>query len=959
MNRRRVSLLALLFSLVAAAVLGALRGSVAGAATPPSGMIGPTPGSSVSWTGQSYLTGHAIADPTLCPPPDPGNTACDHFSLTVNVAPSYWDTHTGGADIEIHWTSTDDDFDLYVYDSSGNEAGRSAAGGTTSERVFIQNAAGTYEVRIVPFLITSVPSAKADGSATFVSQLGGPTPNPTRGTGGLAFGPATVVDAQRTEGEPVNHIDKDGHHWETGPWGFSTGQMFVHRSVDSGDQFNIVSPNGLRPNPSAAGGGDSDIATDDQGFAYFADLEGLAEIGCGVSNDNGNTWLENNDCVPTAPLDDRQWLAVDNGDTSGTVDNTVFLAFNDVALGSLIYSTPGSTGSGDLMGGVIYQNSSADPINPVQTGAPCGQLRFDPANRYLYYPCANGDHIQITRGHVNVGQRNAITYTNVQTPASPGGQVGDIFPNLAIDKAGNIYAVWIDEIDHNVYYAFSTNQGTSWSSVRQINGNDANSNVFPWAVAGNTGKLAVVWYGNSSHLDSDNMPSWYNNRQAAAQFKWFGYASLVTGANTAFPSYAQTKFTEKPMHYGQICNGGLGCTTSMGDRTMADFFAVALDLDGSMRIVYNDTTSQHHGAHLFEERQLAGPSAFIGTISKATPKSPMTDPAGDAHSPHYFPVTGAGPNQDALDFVTTSTSLPALRLSQQPTSTGPTLRVEMRLQNLAAVTTTGKANDLWLTRFQALSVGDQGEESYRIFYVGAERPTGTPPTSITFFAGSGTSAQPPAVPGNGCVTTTPQNCKVVQYPNEVVVTTTGSVSGNVITIDVPIQGGFGANRPIFGDTLFNVTALSAGRNNATTDVYADVDATRAFDFKLGGTIIPPPPPPPPPTKGCKVTGGGAVAQPGGEGKFTINAHESLQGKVDYRDPNDNFRSTRLTSVTCNTTAHSAEVKGTGTNNGHAVDFTVDVIDNGEPGTTDAFQIDLSDGGGGGGTLIRGNIQVHD
>jgi hypothetical protein len=102
-----------------------------------------------------------------------------------------------------------------------------------------------------------------------------------------------------------------------------------------------------------------------------------------------------------------------------------------------------------------------------------------------------------------------------------------------------------------------------------------------------------------------------------------------------------------------------------------------------------------------------------------------------------------------------------------------------------------------------------------------------------------------------------------------------------------------------------------------------------------------------------------VAVLGGEGKFTINAHESLQGKVDYRDPNDNFRSTRLTSVTCNTNAHSAEVMGTGTNNGQMVSFTVEAIDNGEAGSTDVFQITLSDGGGGGGTLTRGNIQVHD
>jgi hypothetical protein len=577
------------------------------AATPSSGSIGPTPGDSESWVGQFY-TAQSTAVPEACAPVDPLNATCDHYSLTVNVPSSYWNTNTGGAEISISWGSADNDFDLYVYDSMGNQVGSSASGGTTSERVFIQNAnndsGNVYDVRVVPFLVTM---SGYNGRADFVSRPGGPTPNPARSTGGLAFGPATVIDAQRTEGEPVNHIDKDGKYWETGPWGFSTAQMFVHRSTDGGDQFNIVSPNGLRPNATVAGGGDSDINTDDQGFAYFADLEGLVQIGCGVSNDSGNTWRENPNCA-TTPGDDRQWLAVDNGTTTGAGDNTVFLAYNDVAVGSVIDSSPGSTGFTDPVGGFVYTDSSAS--GAVTGNSPCGQLRFDPVNRNLYYPCVAGNHVEIIKGHVNAGQRTGITYTPVNAPVSPGGAVGDLFPDVAIDSAGNIYAVWIDSINHNVYYAFSTTQGTTWSSVRQINGNDANSNVFPWAVAGNAGNLAVVWYGTDSRLDSDDMPSWYNDREAATAFKWFGYVSLITNATSSSPTFAQQKFTEKPMHYGQICNGGLGCTTSMGDRTMADFFAVALDKDGSIRIVYNDTTSQHHGAHLFEERQLAGPTAF-------------------------------------------------------------------------------------------------------------------------------------------------------------------------------------------------------------------------------------------------------------------------------------------------------------------------------------------------------------
>jgi len=87
----------------------------------------------------------------------------------------------------------------------------------------------------------------------------------------------------------------------------------------------------LRPNPAASGGGDTDIITDDQGFTYFADLEGLADVGVAVSNDGGNNWRENS--LSVLPGADRQWLAIDNGPTNSTLDNTVFLAFNQLVFG--------------------------------------------------------------------------------------------------------------------------------------------------------------------------------------------------------------------------------------------------------------------------------------------------------------------------------------------------------------------------------------------------------------------------------------------------------------------------------------------------------------------------------------------------------------------------------------------------------------------------------------------------
>src|SRR5207249_9973944 len=142
--------------------------------------------------------------------------------------------------------------------------------------------------------------------------------------------------------------------------------------------------------------------------------------------------------------------------------------------------------------------------------------------------------------------------------------------------------------------------------------------------------------------------------------------------------------------------------------------------------------------------------------------------------------------------------------------------VRMSLSNLSSFAPPlGKTSAFWLTRFQALSTGDSGEEAYRILYVGAESTGGLTPS---FFVGTGT-----------CTDSTPGNCKVVNYPAQQQVA--GHVCGNTLVADVPLSA-FGA--PIPGPLLYNVTALSGGRN-AAEDLYADVDATPSFDYVLGSS----------------------------------------------------------------------------------------------------------------------------
>jgi len=635
------------------------------------------------------------------------------------------------------------------------------------------------------------------------------SPAVTRVKSSLVFSAETTIDPQRTEGEPVNVLAGPNDYWESGPFGTSTSQSWIHRSTDGGLEFHVVSPIGLRPDL-PPGGGDTDVVVDDQGVAYFSDLEALANVGVSVSNDHGGTWRKSA-ISNTQVAEDRQWMAVDNGTAAGASDNTVFLTFRQIPAGSSIMSTPGSTGATDAVGGLAYVPASTLPL-PVSSGAPCGQLKFDPVKRNLYLPCGEASHVTIAVAHVDAAQRTGLVFHTVKTPDSPvGDDVSEIFPWLAVDGAGNLLAMWIaggNGGDNQVYYSVSTDEGLKWTTPVQVSAPPSNSNTFPVAVGGAPGEFVLAWLGQESTLDSDVMPSWFNDPKGAVQYPWYGYVATIKHADTLSHSIGMQRFTAKPMHYGQVCNSGTTCAVSSGDRTMADYFDVNLDKSGRIRIVFNDTTSQFHGAHLMEIRQVAKRSEL--------PKSPVADEPLDAQWPHYAP-TGAGPNQAQLDFTNLAVSQP----------TRSTLRLQMTVADLSRTTPPpAKTEAVWLTRFLAKSIGTHGEEAYRVFYAGMRSGGGTP----SFFAGSG-EADNGTTPGNGCrSTSTPGTCKIELYPSEVAAA--GRVSGNTITVDVPLDTGFGANRPVQGTTLYGVTGFTFGRNGDADLVYADVDATHAFDYVL-------------------------------------------------------------------------------------------------------------------------------
>jgi hypothetical protein len=864
-------------------------------------------------------------------------------------------------DVAVTATLPTNDITLALLDPSGQQVAFSDTL-TSPEAVHYTSSslpAGTWTIKVCaaanatanlqPYTYTGVVTASSAPSVPLpglpvggVNAVDAGTVTASYVPGNLRFSPETIVDPQRTEGEPVNFFAPDGSYWESGPFGTSTQQSWVHRSTDGGLEFHETSPVGLRPD-APPGGGDTDVVVDDQGYAYFTDLEGLVNVSTSVSNDGGNTWRKNALAAQEAGVD-REWYALDNGLTSKADDNTLFFTYRQVPEGPQILSSPGSTGPNDPVGGLVWTNAaSASGQLSVSSGAPCGKLVFDPVKRNLYMPCGQGDHIEVVVGHVAPGQRTGIDFHTVELkPAPAKGDPTMVFPWLGTDKAGNLMVVWVDGTDHNVYESVSTDGAKSFTTPLKVNTGDAVTNEFPEVAGGDPGTFAITWYGTSVGGSSDDMPA--NDAADSGKFPWYGYVAVVSHADTLQPTVAQQRFTEHPMHYGMICNAGTTCTSG---RTLADYFDVGVDQKGAIRVVFDDESSQYRQAHLMEVRQLAGPA----------PSNPMDDPSGDAQMPHYSP-TGPGANLPQADFTKLALSEPSKGV----------LRVQMTLADLASLAPPpGKPQLVWLTRFQAKSVLPNGAEAYRIFYVGARSTGGGKPV---FFSGSGDNP-------TGCLNLSSSGCKIVIYPAEHTLTS-GTVSGNTITIDVSLQNGFGSGRPIDGSTLYSVTALSYGQNG-DADVYLEGDATHSFDYALAGGV--PPAVAQPTAKPSGGGGGGAAGGgPAGGGQQPVDkgvqdvavpTKHSAIGRGAFRKASFRmnlsavrffftwtqrglrFHALQLTSVRFG--AHAAAFEGVALVNGKRVRFAAVAVDHGARG--DVLKVAWAGGPSRGGRLKSGGLTV--
>src|SRR5207302_9107712 len=98
----------------------------------------------------------------------------------------------------------------------------------------------------------------------------------------------------------------------------------------------------------------------------------------------------------------------------------------------------------------------------------------------------------------------------------------NIFPEMTVDKAGNLYYTWSQTQgpgtdasgllgEQDVYYTYSTSQSTTWAPPIDLTKEANDSAVFPWMVAGDAGQVDIVYYKSNSGLNSntnDNSQVW-------------------------------------------------------------------------------------------------------------------------------------------------------------------------------------------------------------------------------------------------------------------------------------------------------------------------------------------------------------------------------------------------------------------------------------------------------------------
>src|SRR6266852_1302809 len=467
---------------------------------------------------------------------------------------------------------------------------------------------------------------------------------------GQAVEPSMTVDSQGTiYVESIRGVPGGPELWrwyKTADAGPNTDGTLPFKYEGQPDCGMFVTPfcssSGFAP-----GGGDGDVAVNapDSSNSNTPNLAvvslSAAEVTGSHSTNRADVFSTPNPATAGVPFDDRMWIDGFN-DASH-----VYMEYHDFGTTSQIFvqrsSDGGATYSGALGEAV---DAATEPSVGPPTGNIAGQIKVDNTscsshgNLYQIFvgPDNPTDNLNNSNTFLNAAYVGVATGVSLTSPAltftdykifscgagstcpSKAG-LGNLFPALAVDNFGYIYATSSDNTA--VYYSFSTNHGTRWSpaiKVTRKTSQAGKSNVFPWIAADANGHVAIAWYGadqtgNSNTVDATNT-------------HWNVFVAESVNGHALSPVFTFSQATDHSNHTGQISTGGL---LGSSDRSLADFFQIGIDPNHLVNIAYADN---HAGPSVTYFTRQRTATAGIATKGKCAGTSHEAGGSGHINGKH-------------------------------------------------------------------------------------------------------------------------------------------------------------------------------------------------------------------------------------------------------------------------------------------------------------------------------------
>src|SRR3954464_14274058 len=650
-HARRTSLTAAIIVLAAVALVT----PAAWGATPAAGTVSDT-NSTLTWSGTSLVTTPTPTayDPSLCPTLQD----CDAFDVTVNISDAYRAAHPNfTVNVHVEWASAASDFDLFLYKGSTHvdDSGQSLTNFEEVEESALPN--GTYRVYVHAWAaapltaytgkitVTADPVLPTFRSATYSKDPDG------------KFGPQMfqfssdlrlVGSGNGTSGqnvEPDIKVDRFGTIYAAAIQGVPAGVDFW-RSDDGGSTFTFLGqPDGAQTaaasnlQSAGIGGGDNDISV---GSPFtLLDVPGVGKVGSTgnvsvsslsladitVSNslDKGENFLVSQGSFPVV---DRQWNTSVGpsrvfltsrqlgADLQGTT-SIFWIQSDDYGMtwprGAIIASPVAGVAQDGRQGNMVSYAPGDDPAKASVYNVFSGS---NPRDLYLASCPAPCNLPLLPQGQLDPTVKGVVLRRIYRAPV--GKAIDNVFPAIAVDRAGGLHVVFSDRKD--TFLMSSKDGGATWTQPVAVNNPadpEVRTTLEPWVLAGgDSGRVGVMWYGTDRAGDPD-----FDAPFQGAEWKLF-YA-FTDNAYAATPSFqyvaasGQTTGTEQQMrgvvHVGAICLRGLDCDTpapagNPGDRDLAEYSTMYHDPLGAANILYStDLATPNTTARIQFTKQIAGP----------------------------------------------------------------------------------------------------------------------------------------------------------------------------------------------------------------------------------------------------------------------------------------------------------------------------------------------------------------